>query len=92
MKIGKTSNVDPYILLKVNNKNLSACIDTGSAVTLIKSKVLRNISESYKYRKDERAPELIAVNGTKLPTLGIYYIKAFLVDEECLIPCIEVKK
>ena len=91
MNIGKTSYVHPYNLLNINNKCLTACVYTGNADTLIKPKVLRNMLESYKYRRDERTPELIALNGTKLPTTRTFYKREFLGDRECLIPCIEVE-
>ena len=86
----KKKNVDPYILLKVDNKNLTASIDTGSAVTLVKSSALKNISNSYKCKKDFKTPSLFAVNGSRINTYGTHYLRVKLGQRETSLTCVEV--
>ena len=80
---------EPFIFLEIGGVSVSALVDTGSAVTLIKESMFKNISTDMIFKKSSH-PKVYDASGGIVQCLGSYFVRAKLQGREIAVPVLVV--
>lgn len=80
---------EPYIYIDIGPRSLTALIDTGSSVTLIKSSIFDSIDKDMLLKRPSKT-RVFDASGGIVNCLGSYYVRARLQGHQVMLPVIVV--